>query len=213
MGQLLERPVLIPRPTPEGRPVCLDGIYLRGGGPGLLIVPPLAGAGGSMHAPVINELAYAAAYGGLASLRFDFRGVGASEGEPDPDPELALEDAAAAADFLQESSRGGPELAVAGYLSGAWTALRLAERLPVTRVILVSPVDPPAAIPTIRPPVLLVQASAEMGDVAVQRPLQDLLEPLELLREVVDADSRALREGLGQLARITRRFLGATPPA
>ncbi|MCA8923956.1 MAG: alpha/beta fold hydrolase [Planctomycetes bacterium] len=210
MGQLLERPVLIPRPTPGGRPVCLDGIYLRGAGPGLVVIPPLAGHGGSMHSPVLNELAYAAAYGGQASLRFDFRGVGASEGEPSDDRALALSDAAAAAEFLQEST-GEQGVAVAGYGSGAWIALALAAQLPVTRVLLVSPLETPSEITRVEVPVLLVQASGELGDVAVQRPLADLLEPLEPLREVIDAESRALREGLGHLARITRRFLGAQP--
>jgi len=212
MGQLLERPVLIPRPTPEGRPICLDGIYLRGAGPGLVVVPPLAGHGGNMHSPVINELAYSAAYGGLASLRFDFRGVGASEGEPSDDAEVALADAAAAVEFLQEST-GSQELAVAGYGSGAWVALQLASTLPVSRVLLVCPLDPPAEVTPVEAPVLLVQASGELGNVAVQRPLADLLEPLAPLREVIDAEGRALREGLGHLARITRRFLGAEPPA
>jgi len=165
-----------------------------------------------MHSPVINELAYSAAYGGLASLRFDFRGVGASEGEPSDDAEVALADAAAAVEFLQEST-GSQELAVAGYGSGAWVALQLASTLPVSRVLLVCPLDPPAEVTPVEAPVLLVQASGELGNVAVQRPLADLLEPLAPLREVIDAEGRALREGLGHLARITRRFLGAEPPA
>ena len=75
-GQLLERPVVIPMGE-----LCLDGIYLRGDAPGLLVAAPTPGRGGSMVSPVCSELSYAAAYSGAASLRVDYRGVGGSEGE------------------------------------------------------------------------------------------------------------------------------------
>ncbi len=67
-GQLLERSVVIPC---EGD--CLDGIYLRGDLGALLVVSPLPDEGGSMASPVSNELAYAAARSGCASLRLDYR--------------------------------------------------------------------------------------------------------------------------------------------
>ena len=35
-----------------------------------------------MQSPVVNEIAYACQKAGIASLRFDWRGVGASAGEP-----------------------------------------------------------------------------------------------------------------------------------
>jgi uncharacterized protein len=76
-GQFLERATVIP--AKEG---VLEGLSHRGKrAPPLLIVPPSPGSGGMDHA-VCAELAWAASRGGHPTLRFNFRGVGASPGSP-----------------------------------------------------------------------------------------------------------------------------------
>ena len=75
-GQFLERPTLIPV---EKR--VLEGLWHRGERtPPLLIVPPPPEQGGSMDHVVAAEIAWAVSQTGRATLRFNFAGVGASQG-------------------------------------------------------------------------------------------------------------------------------------
>lgn len=77
-GQFLERPTLIP----VGDEV-LEGLSHRGQHtPPLLILPPTPAEGGSMDHVVAAEVAWAAAMAKHPTLRFNFRGVGASQGAP-----------------------------------------------------------------------------------------------------------------------------------
>ena len=170
-GQLLERPVLI-----LAGEVCLDGIYLRGDGPGLLVASPLPGSGGSMTNPVGCELAYAAAYAGAASLRLDYQGVGASEGDQSDVLDALTSDLRAGLTFLVESARGEPSAGavVAGLYSGAAAALRLAgEDERVSGLLLLCPdyaaLQQPPAYADLQVPVVEIQAGDDplfnMGEV------------------------------------------------
>ncbi|MGB8932524.1 MAG: alpha/beta hydrolase, partial [Anaeromyxobacteraceae bacterium] len=78
-GQFLERPALIP--LDPGGGLTLEGLYHRGRRRPSLLVCPDPGAGGGMDAPAVAELAWASARSGHASLRFQHRGRGASQGE------------------------------------------------------------------------------------------------------------------------------------
>jgi pimeloyl-ACP methyl ester carboxylesterase len=121
-GQVLERPALV-----ACGDLTLEGLFHRGRrSPALLVCPPLDGGG--MDAAAVAELAWASARAGHPSLRFQHRGLGASQGEPDP--ALTVADAAAALDHLAE---GGPAaIALAGVASGCATALALAASLTKT---------------------------------------------------------------------------------
>ena len=113
-GQYLERPTLVPV-----KGVTLEALWHRGGrAPPLLIIPPLPGEGSMDHAAAA-ELAWAAARAGFPSLRFNFRGVGASQGERTG---LAgwREDIEAAALLLEESAGVGFTARI--YLRGAAAA-------------------------------------------------------------------------------------------
>lgn len=140
-GQFLERPALI-----DAGGFLLEGLYHRGEeAPSLLVCPPL-GEGVGMDAPAVAELAFAAARAGRASLRFQHRGRGGSQGEVDAS--RTVDDAEAARRHLEECD--GPQIALAAYTSGAATAIALAARVPLTRrLILVAP-PPPAALPALR---------------------------------------------------------------
>jgi|GEM_PF-151459 len=76
-GQFLERSVVV-----RSGPFSLDALFHRGmREPPCLIASPHPALGGSMVAPVVAELAWALTRAGHATLRFDYRGVGGSQGE------------------------------------------------------------------------------------------------------------------------------------
>ena len=82
--------------------------------------------GGDMHNNVVSTICDAALGLGFAALRFNFRGVGASQGEFD-NAEGEQHDAAAALDYLRSLPEIEPgRLALAGYSFGALVALRFA---------------------------------------------------------------------------------------
>jgi alpha/beta superfamily hydrolase len=136
-GQFLERPALV-----DAGGLVLEALYHRGvRRPALLVCPP-TGTGGGMDSAAVAELAWAAARAGLPSLRFQHRGIGASQGVPDPSRDL--DDARAALEHLGETA--GRRIAIAGVGGGCATALALARLHPeVERVALVAPGGPPDA--------------------------------------------------------------------
>jgi alpha/beta superfamily hydrolase len=137
------RQVAIPM---RGSAFVLDGIYAPGGDGshrGAVIAPPHPLYGGSMDSPVVNQMAHACARAGLATLRFDWRGVGGSAGTPSGESAHADEDYGAALEHLAETVKG--PLCACGYSFGAAAALRAAGRFPrVREAILVAP--PPSLI-------------------------------------------------------------------
>lgn len=207
-------------PTADG--ACLDGIFLRGAAPALLVASPLPSSGGSMANPVGNELAYAAAHSGRASLRLDYRGVGASEGAVSDDLAELAGDLRLGAEFVLESATRGrleePALALGAYGTGAWAALALAFADPrVDRLVLVAPPpaaeEPPPGVPgyaDVGVPVLVVQPADDPTlDLGLERERVEVARGARL--ELVPGETRALREGLGRLYRLLPPFLGAAP--
>jgi alpha/beta superfamily hydrolase len=77
--------------------------------------------GGTMHTKVVYQGAKALVRIGCAVLRFNFRGVGASEGAFDRG-EGEMQDFAAALDYMARAYPGVP-LWSAGFSFGAWVAL------------------------------------------------------------------------------------------
>jgi alpha/beta superfamily hydrolase len=93
--------------------------------------------GGTMDNKVVYTLARALQTAGVATLRFNFRGVGASQGTYD-EGAGETQDAAALADFgaLRWPNR---RLVLAGFSFGAFVALRLALNRDTARLITVAP--------------------------------------------------------------------------
>jgi hypothetical protein len=79
--------------------------------------------GGTMHNKVVYQTAKTLHHAGLPVLRFNFRGVGLSEGGHD-NGRGEQDDVRAALDFLAERFPGVP-LLVAGFSFGAWVGLRV----------------------------------------------------------------------------------------
>jgi hypothetical protein len=93
--------------------------------------------GGTMSNKVVTTIARALAESGIASVRFNFRGVGASEGDYDSGRGETL-DYLAVAQWLQ-AQRPNDALWLAGFSFGAWVALRAARQLPVQQMIAIAP--------------------------------------------------------------------------
>lgn len=125
---------------------ALEGLFVppdEGRDGGAVIAPPHPLYGGSMDSPVVSELAWACTKAGLASLRFNWRGVGGSTGAPTGDLALGAEDFAAA--LLQLGRTVAGPLVAAGYSFGAAAAVRAAAPQPrVRRLVLVAP--PPSLL-------------------------------------------------------------------
>ncbi len=112
----------------------LEGRYAPGkteNAPIALILHPHPKAGGHMNNPVAVQLYHLFMKRGFSTLRFNFRGVGRSQGEFDSGiGELA--DAATALDWLQAMNPQASQCWVAGYSFGAWVGMQLLMRRPET---------------------------------------------------------------------------------
>lgn len=94
--------------------------------------------GGDMDNPVVTAVVDALVAGGMAALRFNFGGVGRSQGAYDDGREEQC-DVGAAEAALAARIPGVP-LALVGYSFGAWVGAQAAVGLPrVRRVVVVAP--------------------------------------------------------------------------
>ena len=114
---------------PEGR---LEGRYQHSkvpNAPIALMLHPHPQHGGTMNNKVVYTLYHAFARQGFAVLRFNFRGVGRSQGVFDRgDGELS--DAASALDWLQGFNENATNCWIAGFSFGAWIGMQLLMRRP-----------------------------------------------------------------------------------
>ena len=85
--------------------------------------------GGNMNSPIVYKLFYMFQERGFTTLRFNFRGVGRSQGEFDYG-HGELSDAAAALDWIQEIHPDSTGVWVAGFSFGAWIGMQLLMRRP-----------------------------------------------------------------------------------
>src|SRR5258708_170669 len=112
-GQFLERMTVI-----QSEALQLEGLFHEGSVvPPCLIAAPHPVFGGSMDSPVCSELAWAVSRRKRATLRFNYRGVGASEGRghvTNPNAREELSDLRNAARSLAAGS-GASRVHLAGY--------------------------------------------------------------------------------------------------
>ncbi len=126
---------------PEGR---LEGRYSHSKGtnaPIALILHPDPRGGGTMNNKVSYNLFHAFSQRGFSVLRFNFRGVGRSQGTYDRG-EGELADAASALDWLQNVNPNASATWVAGFSFGAWIGMQLLMRRP--EIVSFVSVSPPA---------------------------------------------------------------------
>src|SRR6185503_3752553 len=126
--------VRMPEVVLTGAAGRIEGRYTQGKSetaPVALILHPHPKAGGQMNNPVTVQLFHLFMKRGFSVLRFNFRGVGRSQGEFDGGiGELA--DAATALDWLQSTNPAASQCWVAGYSFGAWIGMQLLMRRPET---------------------------------------------------------------------------------
>jgi hypothetical protein len=94
-----------------------------------IILHPHPQFGGTMNNPVVYHLYYTFANRGFAALRFNFRGVGRSQGVFDHG-QGELSDAAAAIDWAQANNPDARACWIAGISFGAWIGMQLLMRRP-----------------------------------------------------------------------------------
>jgi alpha/beta superfamily hydrolase len=114
---------------PDGR---LEGRYQHNQAPGApvaLMLHPHPQHGGTMNNKVVYALYHTFARHGFSVLRFNFRGVGRSQGAFDRG-EGELSDAASALDWLQGFNENAGACWIAGFSFGAWIGMQLLMRRP-----------------------------------------------------------------------------------
>jgi alpha/beta superfamily hydrolase len=101
-----------------------------------IICHPHSQHGGTMHNKVVTIIERALRESGLATVTFNFRGVGASAGSFD-DGRGETDDLLAVARWVQDV-RAGDALWLAGFSFGSYVALRAAQSLPLRQLISVA---------------------------------------------------------------------------
>ncbi len=124
---------------PAGR---LEGKYFlsqQKNAPIALVMHPHPLHGGTMNNKVTYQIYESFARCGFSVMRFNFRGVGNSQGEWD-NGIGELSDAAAALDWLHNNNPHASGIWISGFSFGAWITMQLLMRRPdVSRFIAVAP--------------------------------------------------------------------------
>jgi alpha/beta superfamily hydrolase len=212
MGRFDERAVTIP--VGDGG-LVLDGIFVSGDDPargGAVIAAPHPLYAGSMDSPVVNELAHAVHKAGMASLRFNWRGVGASGGAPSGAPEDAVSDFSAAFEQLNQTVAG--PILPCGYSFGAAAALSATRGAPrAQRLVMVAPPPPmldPRALAEVPGAVLVI--AGENDVIAAPGSLEPLIAGAPAARLVViPGANHFFAMGLADIGRIAFEWLGGVP--
>jgi hypothetical protein len=123
----------------EGR---LEGRYHHAKQPGAsiaLLLHPHPLHGGTMNNRIVFAIFQEFQSRGFSVLRFNFRGVGRSQGKFDHG-QGELSDGASALDWVESINPNATECWIAGYSWGAWIGMQLMMRRPeITRFIAVAP--------------------------------------------------------------------------
>lgn len=128
---------------PEGR---IEGRYHHAKDPNApvaLLLHPHPEYGGTMNNRVVYAMYQAFVKRGFSTLRFNFRGVGRSQGKFD-NGQGELSDAATALDWMQGHNPNASTCWIAGFSFGAWVAMQLMMRRPEISGFISA--SPPASI-------------------------------------------------------------------
>ena len=124
---------------PEGRLQARYNFAEDPRAPIALVLHPHPLLGGTMNHKVVHGLYHTFLRQSFSVIRFNFRGVGRSQGQHDHGLG-ELSDAAAVLDWLQISNPSAERCWIAGFSFGAWIAMQLLMRRPeIERFVAVSP--------------------------------------------------------------------------
>jgi hypothetical protein len=177
---------------------------------GAVIAPPHPLYGGSMDSPVVEEIAFACRKAGFATLPFNWRGVGASGGQPSGEFDDADADYRAALEHLTETV--SLPIIGCGYSFGAASALRVAGAQPaIRRLLLVAPPPSlldPEAVAAFRGPLLVMTGEAD--SIAPPGPLEEIVGRAQRGRfEVVPQTDHFFASGLSTISRVAGEWFDA----
>lgn len=181
-----------------------------------LVLHPHPQHGGTMNNKVTYKLYEAFAKNGFSVLRFNFRGVGHSEGSFD-EGNGELCDAAAALDWIHNLKPQAQHIWLAGFSFGAWTALKLLMRRPdIDNFIAVAPpignADYDFSSFNLCPTSGLV-VSAENDDIVDYADIEDFLKHVERVDDAkinyakIDGAHHLFTEHLEQLGSILNQYI------
>ena len=126
-------------PGPEGKIEAKYSHNNNDQSPIVLILHPDPSRGGTMNTKIVFKLYKLFVNNGFSTIRFNFRGVGKSDGQFD-DGEGELSDAAGVLDWLQQYNTNSKKVWVAGFSFGAWVAMQLLMRRPeINGFVTISP--------------------------------------------------------------------------
>lgn len=211
MKKVQERMVVFPAPGGA----MIEGLYHKGeraDQPGMVIAAPHPRMGGSMDSPVVAEIAFASARDQRPTLRFNYRGVGASQGVLEgTDGTAEVDDFLAAAGELRATT-GVRDVIAAGYSFGARIALSAAhaDREIIAAVL----VAPPTSLFTfddlsaLRIPVLVI--SGDLDEHVDRARISELAAQSGASRvEVIPGANHVFSDGLVPLSRAINGFLAS----
>ncbi len=128
-------------PGPEGRIEARYHHAEQPGAPIAVVLHPHPLYGGTMNNKIVYHLYHAFVRHGFSVMRFNFRGVGRSQGTYD-EGIGELSDAASALDWLQQQNPEASTCWIGGFSFGSWIAMQLLMRRPEIEGFLT--VAPPA---------------------------------------------------------------------
>jgi len=174
-----------------------------------VVAHPLPTMGGTMDNKIVTTLAKTFAELGCATMRFNFRGVGASSGEFD-DGNGEVDDVLAAVRYAQREN-GELPLLLSGFSFGAYVQARVAQNLTPHphRLVLIAPAVGRFAMPPVRHDSLVVHG--ELDEVV---PLSDVLHwarPLHLPVVVLPDAGHYFHGRLNQLKQIVLHAFNGQP--
>ena len=104
-----------------------------------IVLHPHPQFGGTMNHQIVYQLYYSFVHRGFSALRFNFRGVGRSQGGFDHGIG-ELSDAASALDWVQSVNTEARSCWIAGFSFGAWIGMQLLMRRPeITGFVSIAP--------------------------------------------------------------------------
>ena len=197
----------------ESEGLRLQGLMeKRSAAAGVVIAHPHPLYGGDMYNPVVECLALAYRFRGFTTLRFNFRGVGQSQGRYD-EGKGEQTDVRSAMGFLAQA--GIEAVHLAGYSFGAWIdALAAQDSIAIAQMVMVSP--PVALIPFdsgMHLPRLELIVTGSDDEFAPPRLIQEKMaqwNPAAVLTVIPKADHFYLG-ALNQLQRVLCDHLVAVP--
>jgi alpha/beta superfamily hydrolase len=174
-----------------------------------LIAHPHPQQGGTLDNKVVQTLAKTFFALDYAAVRFNFRGVGASEGTFD-EGNGETDDALAA--LAQARARfGGVPVALAGFSFGAFVQTRVAQRVDAERLVLIAPAIKRFAVQTVAADTIVVHG--EQDDVVPLGDVLDWARPQQLPVVVFPGCGHFFHGRLPQLQRAVTGMWHARHPA